>query len=68
VGEVDISVQADEYIRADECIQVDESIGPDVIIRPVPGRPVAAVTHVRLTATADLPVAAFEREYVQPLL
>ncbi len=32
-------------------------------------RELAAVTHVRMTATADLPVdAAFEREYVQPLL
>ena len=56
VGEVDISVQPDEYIRE------GENTGP------APAREVAAVTHVRLTATADLPVAAFEREYVQPLL
>lgn len=63
VGEVNISVQADEYIRTDEYIRADESSGA------APERELATVTHVRLTSTADLPVdAAFEQEYVQPLL
>lgn len=63
VGEVDISVQADEFVPADESVPTDESS------RVVPPRELAAVTHVRLTSTADLPVdAAFEQEYVQPLL
>ena len=75
VGEVDISIQADEYIRSDGYIRADEHFGGDEDVHrdesncDSPAHELAAVTHVRLTATADLPVdAAFERDYVQPLL